>query len=216
MPDRILRRSLLVAGASAMLARRARAAGHGDGTGSADAHASIPSIPLFVRIVSTPSGAVAAPAFVDASLTEAARIFGEHGLAFVERRARGAVDASHADVVSRADRDAFAALLLPGAINVFVVRTLEDVDEPGRRRMGVAWRCLRDLEKKYIVLAAYARPAVLAHELGHFLGNPHSKVRNNLMSYEHDEGARVVLAPAQARVARETARRLFAEERLSP
>ena len=31
-------------------------------------------------------------------------------------------------------------------------------------------------------------PTTLAHELGHFLGNGHAYVKNNLMSYERDGG----------------------------
>lgn len=81
--------------------------------------------------------------------------------------------------------------------------------------MGVAWRCLRDLEKKYVLVAAYAREMVLAHELGHFLGNPHSNVKNNLMSYDHDEHGLVFIDGTQARVARATARQLFAKKKLT-
>jgi hypothetical protein len=34
-----------------------------------------------------------------------------------------------------------------------------------------------------VILSATARPTVLAHELGHFFGNGHSTVPNNVMSY---------------------------------
>ena len=174
----------------------------------------VPPVPLFVRVVTVDGSAVVNAAVVDDAITQAVGIFGEHGLSFVEARPRATIDPAFADVITRDDRDRFAALVLPGMVNVFVVRKLEDVDEPGRVRMGVAWRCLRDLEKKYVLVASYARAKVMAHELGHFLGNPHSKVKNNLMSYEHEEGARVFLDAAQARVAKATARQLFASKKL--
>lgn len=169
-------------------------------------------VPLFVRVVTVDGAPVADGTFVDERLAVAAPIYAEHALSFVEAKPRTPV-VGRADVVTRDDRDSFAPLCEDGVVNVFVVRRLEDVDEPGRSRMGVAWRCLRDPTKRYVVMAAYARPAVLAHELGHFLGNPHSKVKNNLMSYEHEEGARIFLDAAQGRRARETARALFPPRR---
>jgi hypothetical protein len=72
-------------------------------------------------------------------------------------------------------------------VDVFVVRDLEDVDEPGRFRMGVCWTGRGG--RRFIVLARKARPSVLAHELGHFFGNrQHSTVVNNLMSYRRAPG----------------------------
>jgi len=72
-------------------------------------------------------------------------------------------------------------------VSVFVVRGLEDVDEPGRPRMGVCWTSRTD-KQRYIVLSRIAKPGVLAHELGHLFGNGHSPVPNNLMSYSRDGG----------------------------
>lgn len=189
-------------------------------------------LPLWIRVVAAPrldadaadaaGGALAlGPAIpvadrvsIDDAVAQLTPLFGDHGVSFVEARPRETIAARHADVITRDDRDAFAALLAPGVINVFVVRKLDDVDEPGRPRMGVTWRYLRDLEKKYVIVASYARPVVLSHELGHFLGNGHSKVKNNLMSYEHEEGARIFLDGAQGKMARDTARRLLSEKKL--
>lgn len=171
---------------------------------------SVPPVPLLVRAI---RGLAVEP--LGGWLTNANEVYAPHHLSFVEAAAaRADLVGVPAEVVTRADRDAYAGLLVPGAVNVFVVERLMDVDEPGRTRMGVAWRCLRDLEKRYVIVAAYAKPFVLAHELGHFLGNPHSKVRNNLMSYEHDEGVRPFLDDAQGATARTAALTLFAEKKL--
>jgi len=101
----------------------------------------------------------------------------------------------HGELHSRSDRDALSKRLESRVINVFLVRELEDVDEPGRNRMGVTWTSRTD-QKRYIVVARSARPSVLAHELGHFFGNQHSKVTNNLMSYSRD-GDTIFLDDAQ-------------------
>jgi hypothetical protein len=84
-------------------------------------------------------------------------------------------------------------------INVFVVDSLRDVDDPAEMRRGVHWHGPGGAH--YIILVATASPQVLAHELGHFFGNAHTKVADNLMSYERtggwvsfdaDQGRRIV------------------------
>lgn len=98
------------------------------------------------------------------------------------------MDSRFAVMDSRADRDALGSELEGRMINVLVVGRLRDVDDPSRDRMGVCWQNQRDRHKRYIVLSATARPTVLAHELGHFFGNPHSAVVNNVMSYSRSDG----------------------------
>ena len=108
---------------------------------------------------------------------------------------RREIPSAHAQMRSRADRDALAALVEKNVIDVFVVAALEDVDEPGRYRKGVAWTSKPD-GKRFIILSAIAFRTVLAHELGHFFGNGHSDVPDNLMSYTRT-GGRVFLDGAQ-------------------
>jgi hypothetical protein len=91
------------------------------------------------------------------------------------------LEARVARVETRGDRDAFAAHTAAHSIDVFIVESLRDVDEPGRMRRGVHWHAPGGAH--YVILIATAPPAVLAHELGHYFGNPHSPVADNVMSY---------------------------------
>ena len=70
-------------------------------------------------------------------------------------------------------------------INVFVVRAMRDVDDPTQWRRGVHWRLPWRRERHFVVITSIAPPITLAHELGHFFGNPkHRWVAGNVMSYE--------------------------------
>jgi hypothetical protein len=133
-------------------------------------------------------------AWIQRQIDDANGLFGPLGARFrwtIEKRLPDA----HGELHTRADRDALTPLGEANVIDVFVVRALEDVDEPGRFRNGVCWTGRGG--RRFIVLSRIARPTVLAHELGHFFGNPHSTVTNNLMSYSRD-GGEVFLDPSQA------------------
>lgn len=92
------------------------------------------------------------------------------------------LDAHLARVETRADRNLLASHITPGVIDVFVVGSLRDVDDPAQKRRGVHWHAPSGAH--YLILVASAPTAVLAHELGHYFGNPHSHVPDNVMSYE--------------------------------
>jgi hypothetical protein len=149
---------------------------------------------------------VAQPEWLEAQIEAARDLFAPFGVSFV--RTEGApVDARLADVETRADRDALAVVVRPYAVNVIVVESLRDVDDPTRMRRGVHWHAPSGVH--YVILVAAAPPAVLAHELGHFFGNPHSPVADNVMSYrrtgapvffDREQGRRLT-ARAQAYVA---------------
>ena len=87
-----------------------------------------------------------------------------------------------------------------------VVSSLRDVDEPERMRMGVCWGPRAEQSARFVVVSSIARPSVLAHELGHYHGLPHSRVRNNVMSYDRDPGSEIAFDEAQARTIRASAR----------
>ena len=124
-------------------------------------------------------------AWVQAQIDDANRFFEPLGTRFRWTLEKD-LDEPHGELHSRADRDALTPLMESKVIDVFVVRDLEDVDEPGRFRMGVCWTGRAN--KRFIVIARTARPTVLAHELGHFFGNPHTTVTDNLMSYSRSGG----------------------------
>ena len=120
-----------------------------------------------------------------------------------------------ANPVTRADRHRFGPFVDPGVINVFVVRSLADVDIENRWISGVHWRSRRGGSRRhYIILSSIARPMVLAHELGHFFGNPHSPTPGNIMSYERGDGPPFFDA-LQLRRIRRFAGRFIREEELT-
>jgi hypothetical protein len=125
-------------------------------------------------------------AWVQAQIDDANHFFAPLGTRFRWTMERDLAE-PHGEMHSRADRDALTPLMEQSVIDVFLVRELEDVDEPGRMRMGVCWTGRG--QKRFIILSRTARRSVLAHELGHFFGNhQHSTVVNNLMSYDRDGG----------------------------
>jgi hypothetical protein len=124
------------------------------------------------------------------------------------------LDPSHVEIHTKGDRDALSALTeRTGFIDVFLVARLEDVDEPGRYRKGVVWTHRPD-GKRYVVLSAEAPIGVLAHELGHFFGNAHTTVPDNLMSYLRTEGGTVSFDETQIARVDELSRRFLGWGRL--
>lgn len=175
-------------------------------------------IPVAVHVVASARSDADAgtdEAFVAAQLADAQSIFGALGveLVLVERRA---LSARHAELRTRADRDALARYARRGVLHWFVVETLMDVDEPGRVRRGVHWHERAAPHRHFVVTSKIAGPYVLAHELGHYFGNPaHSPNAGNLMSYERGEGP-PTLDEAQQHNVRDTLARMLSTRELVP
>ncbi|HEX6246040.1 MAG TPA: hypothetical protein VFZ61_34185 [Polyangiales bacterium] len=170
-------------------------------------------LPVLFHVALESGKAVAEPAFLAQQLERANAIFAPLGVTLACVGLRSAVRVPAA-IVSREQRDALGMLLQPRVLNVFVTGTLMDVDEPGRARRGVHWRVRSEPRRHLVILSAKAGPHVLAHELGHFFGNPaHSQTPGNLMSYTPTE-ALPWLDPAQIARVQASAARMLAEGEL--
>jgi hypothetical protein len=148
---------------------------------------------------------VAQPEWLTGEIDAAQALFTPFGVRFA--KTDGApLEARLARMETRTDRDALAAHRAPHVVDVFVVSSLRDVDDPSQMRRGVHWHAPSGAH--YLILVASAPTTVLAHELGHYFGNPHSQVADNVMSYERtgvsvffdaDQGRRIA-AKARAYV----------------
>jgi hypothetical protein len=121
------------------------------------------------------------------------------------------------DALVRADRDALARQVTPEVLNLFVVRKLMDIHEPGRIRSGVHWKARHRGERVHcIIMASYAVEGVLAHELAHFFDNPkHRHVPGNLVGYIPGLGL-PRLDPDQEKRLRRALRRMVTSDELVP
>jgi hypothetical protein len=151
-------------------------------------------------------------AWVDAQWAAVDRLYAGFGIRF-DRRWADSLPETSARLETKEDRDALGDHFVDGAINVFFVKALLDIDEIGRIRMGVCWRT--PARKRFVAVASNAKPTVLAHELGHFLGNGHSKVVDNVMSYDRSGGP-VFFDATQKRTMRATALQLLRDGIVKP
>ena len=151
------------------------------------AQAAPTQLPLLVHTAQVAGRAVAPAEFIADRIARANQIYAPYGVAFVATGQRKLAD-EHARLVTREDRDALGGEVERGVIDCFVVESLGDVDEPGRVRRGVHWHSRTHPGAHFVIVSVIAGLDVLAHELGHFLGNPgHSETPGNLMSYQRGE-----------------------------
>lgn len=135
-------------------------------------------VEIRLHVAATDAGLVASAAWIHAQLATANRQFAPLGVSF--QLAGGALlPAAAAHLRTRADRSALGAHLGGPVIHVFITGQLDNVDEPTVPVHGVAWR---KGARKYLIVSASARDLVLAHELGHFFGLPHSTYAISIMN----------------------------------
>ena len=151
----------------------------------ARAQDAFPTFPLALAIAEENGARVVDDAWIARELAQANTIFAASGVSF-EVRTQRALDARFGAVETRADRNAFATERMTSMVNVFVVRSLRDVDDRTQMLRGVHWRPEGLSGAHFVIVSSIAAPDVLAHELGHFFGNPHSQTPNAVMSYQRD------------------------------
>jgi hypothetical protein len=175
--------------------------------------APLPPLPLSLAIAEEDGSPVRDTAWVDAQIAEAARLYEPLGIPLRKASSRP-LGERFARIETRADRDALATALEARRINVMIVASLRDVDDPSLYRMGVHWRHRATPGKHYVIVAASARATTLAHEIGHYFGLGHSDVPDNVMSYDRTGGP-VFFDDAQAAKMRAFARMFLGAKLLS-
>lgn len=135
---------------------------------------------LIVHVAAAESGGlVQGPDWIAGQIATANRLFTPLGLGFTIVEVRG-LAATEAVVTTRAERSALGKRRVkPGAVHVFVVAKLGDIDDTGREINGVHWRASG---KHWVIVSARAWDLTLGHELGHFIGLPHSDVAESIMN----------------------------------
>ncbi|MEM1031951.1 MAG: hypothetical protein AAF928_04490 [Myxococcota bacterium] len=176
----------------------------------------LPPLPMSIAVATDDEGErIASTCFLAEQVHVARRLLGDHGVRVRWTELRS-LPPGHHRLEDADDRDALAEFLRPRRINVMVVARLRDKDDPKRLRMGVRWRLRRDLRHDYVIVAAYAVADVLTHELGHFFGNGHSHVVDNVMSYRRKHPERVAFDARQGAKMRGVVRRHLARKTLVP
>ena len=137
---------------------------------------------LVVHVVVVEGVPVQTPLWWAGQVAAANRLFAEIDVGFVPIEVReepgelaDVDDRKERDQLGRADHDR-------GVIHVWAVRRLADVDIDGEEIRGVHWRDRADTTRRFVILSSIAPERVLAHELGHFFGLPHSSFAVSIMN----------------------------------
>lgn len=142
---------------------------------------------LRIRVAQCGGKPAQTAAWVDQHVAATQAIYRAHGIELKAIRERFEPD--KCELLTRADRDGAARFAQPAkaagfTIPVLVYPRVRDVDVLDYDLKGVHWRCRRGPHRgsRWIFLTARAKPPVLAHELGHYLGLPHDPRGGNLMA----------------------------------
>jgi Matrixin len=173
---------------------------------------------LRVRVATEDGAPVVSPVWLAESFAVANQLFAPVGIAFQ-------LDALmvNGDMTARVDgakaRDTLV-LGIPAApvIDAMLVRELIDLEEP-RPIFGVHWRVSSARKRRFVIVSSAASTRVLAHELGHYFGLPHSAYAVSIMN----KTPRAEPPPEQRRFAdeelpilRRTAREIQKRRELAP
>ncbi len=125
---------------------------------------------------------VQTPVWLHDQIAHANRLFAVISVGF-EVASADTLASEVGDVQTRSDRDQLGRhVFSTGVVHVFVVKLLADVDIAGEVIRGVHWRYRPDVTKRWVILSSIASFTVMAHELGHFFGLPHSKYEVSIMN----------------------------------
>ncbi len=137
---------------------------------------------LFVHVVVVDGQPVQEPEWFAIKVEHANRLFEAIDVGF-QVVGVDAVNSEHEVVATRTQRDQIGRKVFqPGVAHIFVVGQLDDVDKPGEVIRGVHWRQRGDRSKRWVILSSISGTMVLAHELGHFFGLPHSRYDESVMN----------------------------------
>jgi hypothetical protein len=123
-------------------------------------------------------GPVAGADWVGRQLAQANRHFEPIGVGF-QIVAVDALPATAARIEDAQERTSLGRRVAGTVIDVFVTAQLDDIDKQGAVIRGVAWP---KGDRKFVILSTIAWDRVLAHELGHVFGLPHSTYPISIMN----------------------------------
>ena len=174
----------------------------------------MPPVPISFAVATVDGQPARDAAWIHEQVEQMEALFGPLGV-HPEQAAIRAIGAKYAHMESRADRDALVA----GSGRASPTCSSSGRSATSTTRRAFVAACTGGIEltptARYVILAAEAMPAVLAHEMGHYFGNGHSATVDNLMSYNRTGGP-VFLDAAQGRVIQAAARQAFASGELVP